>query len=77
MSLTALTRSTALEMAGFGSRVTALCPVGVGSPVTAEVSSKKQLRCDGCPSDSAMGAPQEIANSVVLCSEQASFMAEN
>jgi len=73
-----LTKSAALDYAGLGVRINAICPGGISTPMTVDasptVTEKMALLVAATPLGR-MGEASEIADAVIwLCSEQASFI---
>lgn len=75
--LLGLTKSAALEYAGQGVRVNAVCPAFIHTPLIADLEGDADTRdmLVGLHPMGRLGQPEEVANLVTwLCSEEASFV---
>jgi NAD(P)-dependent dehydrogenase (short-subunit alcohol dehydrogenase family) len=70
-----LTRTAALEYAGQGIRVNAVCPAAIATPMLANLPPERQLELASPQAIKRLGRPDEVAEAVLwLCSDRSSFM---
>ncbi len=70
-----LTRTAALEYAGRGIRVNAVCPAAIATALLLDLPPARQQELASPQAIKRLGRPEEVAEVVVwLCSDRASFM---